>query len=127
MFVERHEFALVATGSDVAQMKTTLPVSARILSVHYIATTGTTGFATTAVPTVKTERSKQTVWTETLSAAETNVHRAPRLNTHSSAGAANSTSGLFDVTHFNAANEHITVSATACGDGKVGTLIVMTG
>lgn len=125
MNIERIEFDMTSSASDVAQMLSS-NISGRVLSVHVIQS-ATVPFASTGVITLKSERTAQSIYTETLSATGASVNRLPRQVVHTPAGVALTATEGYVREPFFLANERLTASATACGSSKNVKLVVFVG
>ncbi len=126
MNIQRIEFDMTSTTSDVAQVISTESLSGRILAVHVIQS-ATVPFASTGVVTLKSERTAQSIYTETLSATGASLNRLPRQATHTALGVALTATEGFVREPFYLANERLTASATACGSTKNIKLVVFVG
>lgn len=131
MFVERHTISLVGTTGDVTAATTTA-VNARVLSIHVQYGSATdTGFATTAVVTIATNKTVQTVWQETLSTLATttvNIHRLPRQQPHTAAGVLLTATEGQVREPFYVGNDKLVVTATSVGSGsRAATVVILTG
>lgn len=126
MNIERIEFDMTSSASDVAQLQSSSNLTGRVLSVHVIHT-ATAAFASTAVVSLKTERTAQSILTATLTSTGAQLNALPRQATHTSAGAALTATEGFVREPFYVANERLTASATACGSSKNVKLVVFVG
>jgi hypothetical protein len=125
MNIERIEFDMTSSASDVTQLQSA-NVSGRILSVHVIQS-ATVPFASTGVITLKSERTGQTLYSETLSATGASLNKVPRQVVHTSAGVALTATEGYVREPFYVGNERLTASATACGSSKNVKLVVFVG
>lgn len=125
MNIERIELDLTSSASDAPQVLSG-NISGRILSVHVIQS-ATVPFASTGVVTLKSERTAQSIYTETLSATGSSLNRLPRQVVHTAAGVALTATEGYVREPFYIANERLTASATACGNAKNVKLVVFVG
>ena len=86
MQTQRHNISIL-TGTGGTATQYTGNVSARILSIHYLAATAD-ALAATAVIARTGETTTQTIWSE---AATGTMHRVPRQGVQTSAGAGTAT------------------------------------
>jgi hypothetical protein len=125
MNIERIEFDMTSGASDVIQLTST-NVSGRVLSVHVIQS-ATAPFASTGVVTIKSGRTAQGIYTETLSSTGASLNKVPRQAVHTAAGVALTATEGYVREPFYLGNEILTASATACGDTKNVKVVVLVG
>lgn len=131
MFVTRHTFSLSGTTGAVTAA-TSEVINARVLSVHLQYASATdTGFATTAVLTIATNKTAQTVLAEALSTLATttvNIHRVPRQQPHTAAGVLLTATEGQVREPFYVGNDKLVITATDVGSGaRSATLVILTG
>ena len=131
MLVNRHTFTLAASTGDIAAA-TSEVINGPVLSVHVQYGSATdTGFATTAVLTIATNKTAQTVLAETLSTLATttvNLHRMPRQVGHTSAGVALTATESLRREPVYVGNDKLVITATSVGTGtRTATLVILTG
>ena len=120
MNIVRHDVALAVATTEAATA-TTAPVFGRIDSIH-ITYAGATvdGFATTAVVSVVSAVTQQTIWSETLSTLATTtvyLNRYPRRIPQTTAGVALTATESLTREQFVVADEPLVVTASAAGAG----------
>lgn len=125
MNVRRVELTIASSATGDAPVVYSEHISGRILSVHLLNAGASAPLATTVAVTLKSERTQQTIWAETLTVTGSNYNRNPRQLNHSSAGVV-STTGAGEMSFFYVGNERLTCSATACGNSKSAVLVVLT-
>ncbi len=131
MFVTRQTIALSGTTGDCTTV-TSEPIDGRVFSVHlqYGSAAGT-GFATTAVVSVTTQQTAQSVWSETLSTLATttvNIHRVPRQIAHTAAGVALTATESLVREPIYVGNDRLVITATNVGSGaRAATLTILSG
>lgn len=131
MNIRRLDVSLSATTGDT-NTATTETVNGRVLGIHitYGASATSGGFATTALVSVVSAVTNQTVYSETLTTlATTTVYlpRAPRRVQQTSAGVSlTATESLVREPYF-VANETLRVAATTVGSGtRTATVYIIT-
>lgn len=123
MYANRETVSITTGASSGAGTGYTGVVNGRILSIQYVKTDFTDG----STMTVTGEETGTAIWSETGVNAST--VRAPRMATHSTAGAAAlyAAGGTAINDYITIANERVKIEVTSAGNSKTGTYYVLWG